>query len=106
MASSSVRMVGMILAPRSICTAVEIATGNTSSLLTRAADVVLKEYGPAKTFYNRWKRWHDKGIFIRMMEGLAAPQARRRKAIMIDATSLKAHRIASGLGVNKGSRAA
>jgi transposase len=25
-----------------------------------------KEYGPAKTLYNRWKRWGDKGIFIRM----------------------------------------
>ena len=29
-----------------------------------------REYGPAKTLYNRWKRWSDKGIFIRMMEGL------------------------------------
>jgi len=73
MASGSVRMVGMILAPRSIRTAVEIATGNTSSLLTRAADVVLREYGPAKTF-NRRKRWSDKGIFLRMMEGLVAPK--------------------------------
>ncbi len=25
-----------------------------------------KEYGPAKTLYNRWKRWSDKGIFARM----------------------------------------
>src|SRR3546814_9011967 len=32
-----------------------------------------REYGPAKTLYNRWKRWSDKGIFIRMMEGLATP---------------------------------
>src|SRR3546814_9239949 len=30
-----------------------------------------REYGPAKTLYNRWKRWREKGIFIRMMEGLA-----------------------------------
>jgi Transposase and inactivated derivatives len=40
-----------------------------------------REYGPAKTLYNRWKRWSDKGIFIRMMEGLATtaglPNARR-----------------------------
>ena len=27
-----------------------------------------KEYGPAKTLYNRWKRWGDKGIFMQMME--------------------------------------
>ena len=41
---------------------------------------------PAKTLYNRWKRWSDKGIFVRMMEGLATPQAPDRKTIMIDAT--------------------
>ena len=31
-----------------------------------------KEYGPAKTLYNRWKRWSDMGVFARMMTGLAA----------------------------------
>lgn len=34
-----------------------------------------KEYGPPKTLYNRWKRWSDKGVFARMMEGLAAEAA-------------------------------
>src|SRR3546814_3388166 len=63
-----------------------------------------REYGPAKTLYNHWKRWSDKGIFIRMMEGLATPQAPERKTIMIDATYLKAHRTASSLGVKKGVR--
>jgi len=29
-----------------------------------------KQYGPAKTLYNRWKRRGDKGIFIQMMESL------------------------------------
>jgi len=33
-----------------------------------------KEYGPAKAHYNRWKRWGDKGIFARMMEGFPAAQ--------------------------------
>jgi transposase len=61
-----------------------------------------REYGPAKTLYNRWKRWGDKGIFIRMTGGLAAPQAPGRKTIMIDATYLKAHRTASSLRVKKG----
>ena len=61
-----------------------------------------KEYGPPKTLYNRWKRWSDKGVFVRMMEGLAAPQAPDRKTIMIDATYLKAHRTASSLRVKKG----
>ena len=31
-----------------------------------------REYGPPKTLYNRWKRWSDKGVFARMMDGLAA----------------------------------
>jgi transposase len=48
-----------------------------------------KDYGPHKTLYNRWKRWSDKGVFLRMMEGLATPQASERKTIMIDATYLK-----------------
>ena len=61
-----------------------------------------REYGPHKTLYNRWKRWSDKGVFVRMMEGLAAPQALERKTIMIDATFLKAHRTASSLRVKKG----
>lgn len=26
-----------------------------------------KEYGPAKTLINRWKRWGDMGVFARMM---------------------------------------
>ncbi|WP_239988724.1 UbiX family flavin prenyltransferase [Paramagnetospirillum kuznetsovii] len=42
-ASGSFRSLGMIVAPCSIRTMSEIATGVTSSLLTRAADVTLKE---------------------------------------------------------------
>ena len=55
-----------------------------------------REYGPAKTLYNRWKRWSDKGVFIAMMDGLSA-KGTERKTIMIDATYLKAHRTASSL---------
>ena len=42
-ASGSFRTIGMIVAPCSVRTLSEIATGVTSSLLTRAADVTLKE---------------------------------------------------------------
>jgi transposase len=60
-----------------------------------------REYGPSKTLYNRWKRWSDKGVFARMMAGLAAEHA-DYKAVMIDATYLKAHRTAASLAVKKG----
>jgi transposase len=58
-------------------------------------------YGPRKTLYNRWKRWSEAGVFIRMMQGLSGGKAERR-TVMIDATYLKAHRTASSLGVKKG----
>lgn len=60
-----------------------------------------KEYGPAKTLYNRWKRWSANGVFARIMVGLATGRA-EHKTIMIDATYLKAHRTASSLRVKKG----
>jgi transposase len=60
-----------------------------------------KEYGPAKTPYNRWKRWGDKGVFARMMEGPTS-EAATPKTVMIDATYLKAHRTATSLRSKKG----
>ena len=64
-----------------------------------------REYGPYKTLYNRWKRWGDMGIFMRMMDGLSAAKA-EPQTIMIDATCLKAHRTASSLRLKKGIQAA
>ena len=49
-----------------------------------------KNYGPHKTLWQRWKRWGEMGVFVRMMEGLAGAAP---KTVMIDATHLKAHRI-------------
>jgi 4-hydroxy-3-polyprenylbenzoate decarboxylase len=45
-ASGSFKTLGMIVAPCSVRTMSEIATGVTSTLLTRAADVTLKERRP------------------------------------------------------------
>ncbi len=45
-ASGSFKTIGMIVAPCSVRTMGEIATGVTSTLLTRAADVTLKERRP------------------------------------------------------------
>jgi transposase len=60
-----------------------------------------REYGPPKTLYNRWKRWGDKGVFARIMEGLAA-EAAVPKTVMIDATYLKAHRTTTSLRTRRG----
>src|SRR3546814_6061758 len=54
-------------------------------------------YGPHKTLYKRWKRWGERGVFLRMMEGLAAASA-DPKTVMIDATYLKEQRTASKIG--------
>jgi transposase len=73
-----------------------------------------REYGPAKTLYNRWKRWGDMGVFARMMEGLAS-EGTEQKTVMIDVEPvvrhwsenhwrgyLKEHRTASSLRAKKG----
>jgi len=58
-------------------------------------------YGPHKMLYTRWKRWSEKGIFARMMAGLATEHG-ERKTVMIDATYLKAHRTAPSMALQKG----
>jgi transposase len=62
---------------------------------------VPQEYGPAKTLYNRFKRWSGKGIFQhifkKMVEQSAVPAT-----LLIDATHIKTHRVAAN-GVKKSS---
>lgn len=50
---------------------------------------------------HRFERGHERGVFARILVGLAAESA-EHKTIMIDATYLKAHRTASSLCVKKG----
>ena len=71
---------------------------NCNGLRWRDAPV---EYGPHKTLDSRWKRWSEKGIFARMMAGLAAEHG-EKTTVMIDATYLKAHRTATSMAAKKG----
>lgn len=61
------------------------------------------EHGSDETLYNRWKRWSDKGIFARMVAGLAAGHG-EEKIVMIDAIYLKVHRTATAMDLKKGGR--
>lgn len=38
-------------------------------------------YGPAKTHYNRWKRWGDNRVFAGIMMDLAAESANPRETM-------------------------
>ena len=51
-------------------------------------------YGPHKTLYNRFVRWNRLGVFNRIFAELAGEGD---GTLMIDATSLKAHRTAASL---------
>jgi len=57
------------------------------------------EYGPAKTLYNRWKRWSEAGVFEYVFDTLAREKA-DLSTLMIDASHVKTHRIAAN-GVKK-----
>jgi len=53
------------------------------------------EYGPAKTIYNRFVRWAERGVWERLFNALAE-KGRSRQVQMIDSTHIEAHRSASG----------
>ncbi len=57
------------------------------------------EYGPAKTLYNRYRRWSEAGVFERIFQVLASEGA-DLSTLMIDASHVKTHRIAAN-GVKK-----
>jgi transposase len=59
-----------------------------------------RNYGLPRTLNNRWKRCGDKGAFARMIESLAS-EATVPKMVMMDATSLQAHRTATSLRSKK-----
>ena len=62
------------------------------------------EYGPAKTIYNRYAGWSEKGLFARLFAMLVA-EAGPPDRLTIDSTHIKVHRTA-GSGRKKGGRTA
>ena len=59
------------------------------------------EYGRAKTIYNRFVRWAERGVWERLFRARAG-KGRSLDVQMIDSTHIKAHRSASS--AKKGSR--
>jgi transposase len=53
------------------------------------------EYGPRKTLYNRFVRWAEKGVWVRLFEALARAGGPALQ-LMIDSSAVKAHRSAAG----------
>ena len=53
------------------------------------------DYGPRKTLYNRFVRWADKGVWVRLFETLAQSGGPVLQ-LMIDSSAVKAHRSAAG----------
>ena len=53
------------------------------------------DHGPRKTLYNRFVRWVDKGIWVRLFETLAQSGGPALQ-LMIDSSAVKAHRSAAG----------
>jgi len=62
------------------------------------------DYGPAKTIYNRYARWSEKGVFARLFAALVA-EAGPSDSLALDSTHIKVHRTA-GSGRKKGGRTA
>jgi transposase len=52
-------------------------------------------YGPRKRLYNRFVRWADKGVWVRLFESLAQAGGPALQ-LMIDSSAVKAHRSAAG----------
>ena len=53
------------------------------------------DYGPRKTLYNRYVRWAQKGVWVRLFEALAQAGGPPTH-VLIDSSAVKAHRSAAG----------
>ena len=55
-----------------------------------------KEYGNWHTIYTRFKRWVEKGIFMKILLKLQNQGMCKLKVIYLDSTIVKAHQSSSG----------
>lgn len=62
---------------------------------------MLREYGVLKIFYNCWKWWSDKGVFVWMMDGLVV-EVVVLKMVMIDVIYFKVYCMVISLWLKKG----
>ena len=64
------------------------------------------EYGPRTTLFNRFDRWSERGLWQELLAALAAcPEP--LDVVMVDSTSIRAHRSAAGAkGGSKARRSA
>ena len=53
------------------------------------------DYGPRKTLYNRYVRWAQKGVWMRLFEALAQAGGPPTN-VLINSSAVKAHRSAAG----------
>lgn len=53
------------------------------------------EYGPAKTVYNRFRRWSDRGYWQKLFEAVTGA-AQVPERVALDSTHVKVHRCAGG----------
>lgn len=66
--------------------------------VTAGALVDAAAYGPYKTLYNRFRRWSEKGVFKLLFSELArSANTEAEEVLMMDATTVKAHRTACSL---------
>ncbi len=55
------------------------------------------EFGEWDAVYNRWRRWVRSGAARRLFEGMtAAPQFGEVRRVLVDSTTIRAHRHAAG----------
>ena len=55
-------------------------------------------YGPRTTLFNRFNRWSQRGLWQELLAALAAC-AEPPEVVMVDSTSVRAHRSAAGANV-------